>query len=318
MTNSPLNDPCSSNLKKTDEALSKENIPKKTILQTKTTAKIDKPASKATKNLNLNTNSPIKYIQRQFSPIIENESPIKFKENQSDPNGNATTPSKLIYLRLLKTTPNAKSNQNISDNSLDYSYEFRELLNNNSNNNKTKPTSSGINLTSPHKFQQQKQLDFHRTSKAANSTEIPSPIKRFNQRSPTQKSNETGLNVANRQPPPKKFKQLTVSQAFQAANAPTQFNSTNSSKLKEATNSSAVNDKKTPTTTTPPKNLVSIIESIKNEPINNDPYEFTLTSNKVSNDSKIKNNKSANNTKKASQLSSQTEIDDEFFADFDK
>ena len=206
---------------------------------------------------------------------------------------------------MLKTTPNSKSNQNTSDNSLDYSYEFRELLNNNANNNnKPKPTSSGINLTSPHKFQQQKQLDFHRVSKTTNNTEIPSPMKRYNQRSPTRKVCETSLNLTNKQPPPKKFKQLTVSQAFQAANAPTQLNSTNS-------------NKDTKKVATSPKKIVSIIENIKNEPMSNDdPYEFPSI--KPSNDSKIKNSKSTNIPKKPSQISSQTEIDDEFFADFDK
>jgi len=329
VTNSPFDAPISSNNKKTDASPFKESVSNKTNLPAKSTAKIDKPLSKATKNLNLNSNSPIKYIQRQFSPIIDKASPIKFKENPIDSaNGNATTPSKTVYLGLLKTTPNTKSsNQNNSDNSLDYSYEFRELLNNNTNNNnnKSKPNSTaGISLTSPYKFQQQKQLDFHRTSKttAANNTEIPSPMKRTNQRtgSPTQTSKANDSSFINRQPAPKKFKQLTVSQAFQAANAPTQLNPTFSTKTKPSTsnNNNNNNTNKNEKKKSPPKALVSIISDIKNEPDNDDPYNFPKTSKSV-NDSKMKNTKETiNNSRKNIQMSSQTEIDEEFFADFDK
>ena len=177
VTNSPLNSASGAKNDSSHNATEfvKKNPPAKTaIAATKSTAKIDKPASKATKNLNLNANSPIKYIQRQFSPIVENASPIKFNENQLDANGVITTPSKIVYLTLLKTTPNSKLNQNNnnnnannSDNSLDYSYEFRELLNNN-NNNKAKGSSNSLGLNSPGKWQQQKQLDFQKTSKTSN------------------------------------------------------------------------------------------------------------------------------------------------------
>ena len=233
-------------------------------------------SSKATKQLNLNTNSPIKYIQRQFSPIIECASPIKFK----NPDSNANTPSKMVYLTL---TPNHKANQNPnlnpnnSDNSLDYSSEFRELV---ASNKTSKASTTTTTTNSPLKWQQQlqqqiqqKPLEFQKASKTSNN-EIPSPIRRKPRvLSPNQDTNSTVTTIANastRQPPPKKFKQLTVSQAF-GNTATTQAANANANKSKVATSTDVAEKKQKQL----PSELVSIM-GIKSEPVvnNNVNNEF--------------------------------------------
>ena len=94
----------------------------------------EKPAA----NKKLNVNSPVKYIQRQFSPLVESPQKGVVLGLTTPTKGGLKTPSKtpaksreetcrspsVIGKKAATTAP--ETNENDAENELDYSFDFRE------------------------------------------------------------------------------------------------------------------------------------------------------------------------------------------------
>lgn len=219
----------------------------------------EKPAA----NKKLNVNSPVKYIQRQFSPLVESPQKGVVLGLTTPTKGGLKTPSKtpaksreetcrspsVIGKKAATTAP--ETNENDAENELDYSFDFREQKRNTQNK---KPANS--------------------TLKPKNTLEnISNNV--FMSKSPFKANDDPPSPKRTAQNKPKRFKQLTMAQALSThadTSSKSSQNSNKTSKTSLAIKSSSSNqldideDFLDETQDVRNQNLRSVF-SIKNEPV---------------------------------------------------
>jgi hypothetical protein len=226
----------------------------------------EKPAA----NKKLNVNSPVKYIQRQFSPLVESPQKGLVLGLTTPTKGALKTPSKTpaksredscrspSIIGKKATTTAALTNENDVENELDYSFDFREQKKNTQNK---KPANS--------------------TLKPKNTLEnISNNV--FMSKSPFKANDDPPSPKRTAQNKPKRFKQLTMAQALSThadTSSKSSQNSNKTSKTSLVSKSSSSNqldideDFSDETQDVRSQNLRSVF-SIKNEPVSS---TFLLT-----------------------------------------